>query len=34
MSNRKLADELNVEIPDWKTGIDRYIESVFKKEEI
>ena len=34
MSNRKLADELNVEIPDWKMGIDRYIESVFKKEEI
>jgi len=34
MSNRKLSDELNVAIPDWKLGIDRYIEAMFGKEGI
>lgn len=28
MSNRKLAAELNVEMPDWKTGVDRYVETI------
>ena len=34
MSNRKLSDALNVAIPDWKLGIDRYIEAMFEKKEI
>lgn len=34
MSNRKLANDLNVEIPDWKIGIESYVETVFEKEEI
>lgn len=34
MSNRKLANDLNVEIPDWKIGIASYVETVFEKEEI
>jgi len=31
MSNRKLANELNVEIPDWQTGVDRYVESITRR---
>lgn len=34
MSNLKLSKELNVTIPDWKIGIERYIETMFEKEEI
>jgi dTDP-4-dehydrorhamnose reductase len=34
MSNRKLSDELNVTIPDWKLGIDRYIELMSEKKEL
>ncbi|HGJ67181.1 TPA: dTDP-4-dehydrorhamnose reductase [bacterium] len=34
MSNKKLSEALNVEIPDWRTGIDRYIETIYKKEDI
>ncbi len=34
MSNKKLSGALNVDIPDWKTGIDRYIETLYKKEDI
>jgi len=34
LSNQKLADELNVDIPDWKLGIDRYIQETFEKEAI
>lgn len=34
MSNHKLSDALNVTIPDWKLGIDRYIEAMFEKKEI
>ncbi len=34
MSNRKLANDLNVEIPDWRIGIGSYVETVFEKEEI
>ena len=28
MSNRKLSGELNVDIPDWKLGIDRYVKTL------
>ncbi len=34
MSNLKLSKNLDVNIPDWKMGIDRYIEEMFEKEEI
>jgi len=34
MSNLKLSEELNVTIPDWKVGIERYVELMFEKEEI
>ena len=34
MSNRKLSDALNVTIPDWQLGIDRYIEAMSEKEGI
>jgi dTDP-4-dehydrorhamnose reductase len=34
MSNRRLADELHVIIPDWKLGIDRYIELMSEKKEL
>jgi dTDP-4-dehydrorhamnose reductase len=34
MSNQKLSETLNVDIPDWKTGIETYIESMFEEEEI
>jgi len=34
MSNRKLSEELNVTIPDWKVGIERYVQLMFEKEEI
>jgi dTDP-4-dehydrorhamnose reductase len=34
MSNRKLSDALNVAIPDWKLGIDRYVEAMFEKKEL
>jgi len=34
MSNLKLSKSLDVNIPDWKMGIDRYIEEMFEKEEI
>ena len=28
MSNEKLSKELGVEIPDWKSAVDRFIEDV------
>jgi dTDP-4-dehydrorhamnose reductase len=31
MSNLRLSDKLNVAIPDWKLGIDRYIEAMREK---
>jgi dTDP-4-dehydrorhamnose reductase len=34
MSNLRLANDLNVNIPDWRLGIDRYVEMTFGKEEI
>jgi dTDP-4-dehydrorhamnose reductase len=34
LSNRKISNDLNVDIPDWKVGIDRYIRSTFEREEI
>jgi dTDP-4-dehydrorhamnose reductase len=34
MSNSRISKDLNVEIPDWKVGIERYIKSAFEKEEI
>src|SRR4030043_1313553 len=34
MSNHKLSRALGVNIPDWRIGIDRYIEEMFKQEEI
>ena len=34
MGNRKLSEALNVSIPDWKVGIERYVEIMFEKEEI
>jgi dTDP-4-dehydrorhamnose reductase len=34
MSNLRLSKDLGVSIPDWKIGIDRYIEAVFEREEI
>lgn len=32
MSNRKLSEALNVAIPDWKLGIERYIEKHYRNE--
>jgi len=34
MSNRKLSDALNVAVPDWKLGIDRYIDVMSAKKEL
>jgi dTDP-4-dehydrorhamnose reductase len=34
MSSLKLSKELNVQIPDWKVGIESYVEAMFDKEEI
>jgi dTDP-4-dehydrorhamnose reductase len=34
MSNRKLSNDLNVAMPDWKVGIERYVEVMFEREEI
>ena len=34
MSNLKLSKDLSVNIPDWKFGIERYLETMFEKEEI
>jgi len=34
MSNRKLSNDLNVAMPDWKVGIERYMEVMFEQEEI
>lgn len=34
MSNAKISKDLNIEIPDWRVGINRYIELTFEKEEI
>lgn len=34
MSNPKLSNALNVHIPDWKVGIESYVEIMFEKEEI
>ena len=28
MSNRKLSQELNIDIPDWKLGIERYVKNI------
>jgi dTDP-4-dehydrorhamnose reductase len=33
MSNQKISKKMNVNIPDWRIGIDRYIRLVFGKEE-
>jgi dTDP-4-dehydrorhamnose reductase len=34
MSNQKLSEDLNVDIPDWKIGIESYVETMFEREEI
>jgi dTDP-4-dehydrorhamnose reductase len=34
MSHQKLSEDLNVDIPFWKVGIERYVETVFEREEI
>lgn len=34
MSNLKLSKALDVHIPDWKVGIESYVETMFEKEEI
>jgi dTDP-4-dehydrorhamnose reductase len=34
MSSLKLSKELNVQIPEWKVGIESYVEAMFEKEEI
>ncbi|OGW40706.1 MAG: dTDP-4-dehydrorhamnose reductase [Nitrospirae bacterium RBG_13_39_12] len=34
MSNNKLSKDLNVDIPYWKLGIDRYVEIMLEREEI
>jgi dTDP-4-dehydrorhamnose reductase len=31
MSNNKLSNLLNITIPDWRLGVDRYIEKVYNK---
>jgi dTDP-4-dehydrorhamnose reductase len=33
MSNRKLSQELNIDIPDWKLGVERYVKNISKKSE-
>ena len=33
MSNRKLSQDLNVDIPDWRIGIERYIKIMSEKDE-
>jgi dTDP-4-dehydrorhamnose reductase len=33
MSNLKLSNALDVNIPDWKVGIERYLRILFEKEE-
>ncbi|MEW6570648.1 MAG: dTDP-4-dehydrorhamnose reductase [Nitrospirota bacterium] len=33
MSNKTISAALDVEIPDWRIGIDRYVKSMFEKEE-
>jgi dTDP-4-dehydrorhamnose reductase len=34
MSNLKLSGALDVRIPEWKVGVERYVETMFEKEEI
>jgi dTDP-4-dehydrorhamnose reductase len=34
MSSLKLSKELNVQIPEWKVGIESYLEAMFEKEDI
>lgn len=34
MSSLKLSKELNVQIPEWKVGIESYVTAMFEKEEI
>jgi hypothetical protein len=34
MSNSRISGELDVTIPEWKIGIDRYIGEMFEKEDI
>jgi dTDP-4-dehydrorhamnose reductase len=34
MSNQRISKKMNVNIPDWRIGIDRYIKLMFGKEEI
>jgi len=33
MSNRKLSQALNVDIPDWKLGIERYVKNIHERAE-
>lgn len=33
MSNRKLSQALNVDIPDWKLGIERYVKNIQERVE-
>jgi dTDP-4-dehydrorhamnose reductase len=33
LSNRKLSRELNVDIPDWQLGIERYVKTILAKTE-
>jgi dTDP-4-dehydrorhamnose reductase len=33
MSNSRISNELDVTIPEWKIGIDRYIRGMFEKED-
>ncbi len=34
MSNVRLSKDMGVNMPDWRIGIDRYIEAMFEREEI
>ncbi len=34
MSNLKLSKDLDVNIPDWRSGIERFIRAIFEREEI
>jgi dTDP-4-dehydrorhamnose reductase len=34
MSNLKLSKDLNVNVPDWKLGVERYVETMFEATEI
>ena len=34
MSSLKLSKELNVQIPEWKVGIESYLEAMFEREDI